>query len=64
VVETLKAMHLGALYLILLITLMTLAFTPKAMVHSIESPFIVPFVIGSNNVPIELIKVWNDYANR
>lgn len=28
----------------------------KAMAHSVESPFTVPFVISSNNVPIGLIK--------
>lgn len=42
---------------------MTLTLAPTVMAHSVESPFIVPFVIGSNNVPIGLIKVWNDDTN-
>ncbi len=54
---------LSRVFCLTLLALMTLVPAPIVMAHSIESPFPVPFVMGSTEIPIGLIKVWNDDLN-
>lgn len=49
--------------LIILISLALYGGLSPAKAHTIESPFTVPFVIGSTNIPIGFIRVWNDGTN-
>lgn len=46
-----------------LIFSLILVLAPSVKAHTATAPYTVPFVIGSTNIPIGFIRVWNDPTN-
>ncbi|MEM2843061.1 MAG: hypothetical protein QXZ53_04195 [Candidatus Bathyarchaeia archaeon] len=46
-----------------LIFSLILVLAPSVKAHTATAPYTVPFVMGSTNIPIGFIRVWNDTTN-